>query len=127
MRITGLGTDIVEIARVSDLLAAHGDRFLRRCFTSAERQYFTEQQRGSLAGTVAGRWAAKEAFLKALRGEIRHIPYQQIGVRREASGAPSLELTGQAAVALTQGGGQRVLLSISHERAYAVATVVIEG
>ncbi len=79
-----------------------------------------------MAAAVAGRWAAKEAVLKALGGSIAHIPYHSIAVLRTGSGAPRVELVGAAAAALVANGGLQVHLSISHEREFAVATVVIE-
>ena len=80
-----------------------------------------------MAAAVAGRWAAKEAFLKALGGAIGHIPYRDVGIVRTDSGAPQVELDGAAAAALRARGGHNVHVSISHEREFAVATVVIEG
>jgi len=124
--ILGLGTDIVEVARIADLAARHGDRFLDRCFRPAERALAAARGPAG-AAALAARWAAREAFLKALGGQVSGIPYRDIEVVRAAAGAPSLRLHGRAAEALAARGGRRVHLALSHERAFAVATVVIEG
>ncbi len=126
MSIVGLGTDIVAVGRMADLLSRHGDRFLNRCFAPAEKLDLSGRHATARAMAVAGRWAAKEAFLKALGGEISHIPYHEIRVRNVAGGAPLLTVTGVAAQGLAACGGHRVHLSLSHERDYAVATVLIE-
>jgi len=80
----------------------------------------------ALGASLAGRWAAKEAFLKALGGEISTIPYHDISTVRSAAGAPRLILTGLAAAALAERGGRSLHVSISHERDFAVGLVVIE-
>ena len=126
MSILGVGTDIVAVGRMADLLRRHGDRFLARCYGAAERQVIAERAPVARAATAAGRWAAKEAFLKALGGSIAHIPYHDISVVAGPAGAPSLVLTGAAAAAFAACRGRRCHLSISHERDYAVATVLIE-
>ena len=125
MRILGLGTDIVSIPRIAKMVNRHGNRFMNRCFQPDEIQYATSRGLG-LAASLAGRWAAKEAFLKALGGEIAHIPYHEVTVLRTESGQPQLLVTNSAAQALTARGGRHLHVSISHEREYAVATVVIE-
>ncbi len=125
MSILGIGTDIVSVERIERLLDDHGTRFLKRCFVDSERQAFTGVGKG-LAQSVAGRWAAKEAFLKAVGGPIKHIPYRSIAVVRRANGGPQLIVEAQAADQLLVRGGKSMHLSISHERQYAVATVIIE-
>lgn len=126
MSVRGIGTDIVAIGRLTRLLERHGDRFLARCFQDAEQNHFSGRLGADLASSVAGRWAAKEAFLKALGGPIAHIPYRDIGVVRNKSGGPELVLAGEALKALGVSNGCRVHLTISHEREFAVATVLIE-
>jgi len=126
LSIVGIGTDIVAVERVAGLLARHGDRFIARCFRDNERRLFASHAEGDLAAKIAGRWAAKEAFLKALGGRISHIPYRDVSVAAGADGEPVLAVAGKAERALAQRGGARVFLTISHERRYAVATVLIE-
>jgi len=127
LSILGLGTDIVAVARLRDLLDRHGDRFLARCFQEPEQAQLRRRPGATMAASLAGRWAAKEAFLKALGGSISHIPYHDIAVLHEPGGAPHLEVDGEAARALRERGGRHLHLTISHESEFAVATVLIEG
>ena len=127
MSVGGVGVDIVAVDRIEALLSRHGQRFLRRCFRNGELPLGEDGASPSgLAGQVAGRWAVKEACLKALGGEVRGVPYRDIEVRRGPAGEPSVVLHGRAAAALAAIGGRRVLASLSHERAMAVGVVIIE-
>ncbi len=121
----GVGTDIVAVARIADLLARHGERFSKRCFRPDE--IALAQARGPRqAATLAARWAAKEAFLKSLGLVTDGIAYRDIEVVRDASGRPTLRLYATAAAALATAGARSTHLSVSHEDAYAVAVVVLE-
>ena len=126
MSVVGIGTDIVSVGRMADLVERHGERFRERCFRSRE---LAVGESGDLpdAGHVAGRWAAKEAFLKALGTDVRGIPYRDIEVRKTAPGPVGLVLHGKALEAMNRVGGRTAHLSISHEREFAVATVLVEG
>ncbi len=124
--ILGVGTDIVAVPRIAALMEAHGGRFLERCFHPAERQLVEERGEGG-AAALAARWAAREAFLKALGTDVRHLPYRDVEVVRQTSGPVSLRLHGQAAEVFAQRGGRAIHVSLSHEREFAVAVVVIEG
>lgn len=120
----GLGTDVVAVARIARAVARHGDRFLDRCFRPAE--IALARGRGAARDqALAARWAAKEAFLKALGRDVRGIPYRDIEVVRAPAGPLSLRLHGRAAEALAAGGARSCLLSISHERDLAVAVVLL--
>jgi len=127
LSVIGVGTDIVDIARMTALLERHGERFLRRCFSAAERADIGARDGASRSATLAGRWAAKEAFLKGLGGQISNVPYSDINIVRCEGGAPALTTRGVAAAVMADRGGLTVHLSISHERAYAVAMIVIES
>jgi holo-[acyl-carrier protein] synthase len=124
--IVGLGTDIVAVARIADLAARYGPRFLDRCF-SPDEQRVGARPGGAGAAALAARWAAKEAFLKALGRDVRGIPYRAVEVVRSPAGPVTLRLTGRAAAALAAVGGGPVLVSLSHEKDVACATVVIES
>lgn len=127
MSLRGIGTDLVAVGRVEALLGRHGSRFLARCFRPGEVAGDPDAPaRRDLAAHVAGRWAVKEACLKALGGNLRGIPYRDIEVRSAAGGGPEVVLHGRAAAALAGCGGRRILASISHERDLAVGFVVIE-
>ncbi len=121
----GLGTDIVAVARIAAVIDRHGDRFLDRCFTAGERA--AAAGRGPRAAeTLAARWAAKEAFVKAIGARGRSVAMRDVEVVSDSAGAPSLKLAASAAEALAAVGGGRVLVSLSHESDHAVAVVMIE-
>ncbi len=124
MCVRGLGTDIVAVQRIARLVARHGDRFLSRVFRPAELTVLQRTGSAAMAG-LAARWAAKEAFIKALGPRARGVPYRDVELVREASGEPRLHLHGRAASALAAAGGSRALVSVSHERDHATATVIL--
>ena len=131
--IYGIGSDIVDIARIRKILQQHGARFIQRCFTPAEQAQ--AQQRTddhAIAAFYAKRFAAKEACAKALGTGFRNGLYlRDIGVVTTAYGRPTLSLTGIAAQQLTglmQNGHSPMLhLSLSDTNTLAQAFVVIEG
>ena len=125
--ILGLGTDVVAVARIADLVERYGDRFLDRCFRAGERASVEGRIPAARAAGLAARWAAKEAFLKALGTDVRTIPYRDVEVVRHPRGPLELRGHGRAAAMLEDRGGGRILVTISHEREVAVATVVIES
>ena len=121
--ILGIGTDIVEIERISAVLAHHAEHFSDRVFTAAE----ADQARGRVS-YLAGRWAAKEAAAKALGCGIgERCALTDIEVIDDEAGAPRLSCTAPAAKALADRTRLRWHVSISHEKAYAVATVILES
>jgi holo-[acyl-carrier protein] synthase len=124
--VLGLGTDIVEVARIARLVEDHGDRFLRRVYQPGELVVL-ERQPAAAAAALAARWAAKEACIKALGAAATGVGYRSIEVVREASGQPRLVLHGPAASALAELGGTDALVTLSHERDHAVATVLLLG
>ena len=118
-KVLGIGLDLCEISRMEALLA--DDRFLRRCFTDAERAYILS--RGLSAGqTMAGMWAAKEALLKAL-GTGLSLPLTDIEILHTPSGQPYYHLT---ASALQASRGGSLLLTITHEALMAAAVCLWE-
>lgn len=116
------GVDIVEIPRIAAAQGRWGDRFLNRVYTQGEQAY----SRGRPA-QLAGRFAAKEATMKALGTGIRGVGWREVEVVRERGRAPSLRLHGRAAERARRLGLQHFALSISHSRDYAVAMVVAQG
>ncbi len=130
MSVVGIGTDIVAVARIAELLDRHGERFLGRCFRmgdphSGGGNWETVAKPSPVS--LAARWAAKEAFLKALGTDVRGIPYRDIEVVKSDLGPVGLVLHGRARDVLAEAGGNRIHLTISHEREFAVASVLIEG
>lgn len=122
-----IGTDIVEIERISNAFKRQGDRLINRVLTSAEqdrlRQFSNEDQQ---IAYLAKRWCAKEAIAKALgTGIAQGVGFQQIEISNSDSGAPEALLTEGALDRLTAIGGKKVLISLSDERQYAVAYCTI--
>ena len=122
--IIGLGSDLCSIERIEAALSRHGERFERRCFTEAERRTLTR------AGTYAKRFAAKEAFSKAVGTGFRQgVFMRDIGVVNLRSGAPTLALTGGARArldALTPPGHIiDVHLTMTDDHPWAQAFVVL--
>ncbi len=129
--IVGLGTDIVNVARIEAALERHSDRFLARSFTPAEIA-LADSRPACRAATLAKRWAAKEACAKALGTGIgRGFGMTDIEVVLDDLGAPSLKLLKGAAerlANLTPHAHQaRVHLSLSDDLPWACATVIIEA
>jgi holo-[acyl-carrier protein] synthase len=121
--IIGLGTDIVEITRIGQMIERHGELFLQRVYTEAEIRYC--QQRKEAMQHYAGRWAAKEAVMKTLgTGFMRGVGWQDIEVANRRSGQPKIVLSGGAKELAAQRGIDEILITISHCRAYATATAI---
>ena len=119
MNDLSVGVDIIEIDRVAATLARFGDRFLQRIYTTGEIAYC----RGR-APQLAARFAAKEAVMKALGTGTRGVGWQEVEVTRKRSGEPGIALHGRAATRAEKLGIDRLALSLSHSRNYAVASVV---
>ena len=101
-------------------------RFRERVFTPTEREY-CDAKEAAAAQSYAGRFAAKEAFLKALKTGWRgKITWQDIEVVSDAEGVPSLNITNEAARLTEQMGATDIHLSISHTKDHAVAQVILE-
>lgn len=127
VRILGHGVDIVETSRIRDVIDAHGEAFLGRCFTPAERAY-AERGRRRRIEHYAVRFAAKEAVLKALGTGWRDgIGWRDIEVLRLPSGRPTLLLSGRAGEVATEMGVADWFLSLSHTEKYAVASAIASG
>ena len=123
--MTGIGTDITSVERVKRSLDRFGERFLERILSKREREHAPAGK--ELATFLAGRWAAKEAFAKALgTGFSQGVYPREIEVLRLPSGAPRIEVRGQAQKELSARSAGRIHVSISHDRGMAVAFVVIE-
>lgn len=124
--IVGIGTDIAEVDRVGDLVARHGDRFLRRVFTEDELAYSLPRARRD--EHLAARFAAKEAVLKAIKtGVGPGTSLQEVEVIRGSKGEPEVHLHGMTRRVAESKGVRRIHLTLSHTPNYAVAFVVCEG
>lgn len=128
--IIGIGSDILDIRRIERTIERHGERFLERIFTSAERAKAEKRTKRIRAATYAKRFAAKEAASKALGTGFRAgVFWRDLGVVNLPSGQPTLRLTGGAAErlkAITPAGhGAVIALTMTDEFPYAQAMVVI--
>ena len=124
--VIGIGTDLIEIARIEQSIARFGDRFLERVFTPAEMLYCLRKK--NAAESFAARFAAKEAGAKALGTGISHgISWLELEVLREPTGKPTLVLTGRAAARAHSLSVTRISLSLTHSRTTALAIVLMES
>jgi holo-[acyl-carrier protein] synthase len=124
--IVGLGVDIAEIDRIEAAITRHGRAFLDRVFTPAEIAYC--QRHRNQAERFAGRFAAKEAAMKALgTGWRRGVRWVDIEVVREPSGKPSLLFYGETRIIAERLGVKHIALSITHSGNTAYAQVVFEN
>ena len=125
MNIIGLGLDATDIDRVSDVIERHGDRFLERIFTAQEIAYCLRRRVPAIH--FAGRFAAKEAGMKALgTGHSHGVLWRDVEVVR-GGGPPQLQFHGGAAERFKGMGGRSSLLTITHSDDLALAQVLILG
>lgn len=125
MAVIGIGVDLARIERFQQLLDAGRHAVIERVFTREEQAYSLAKR--SPASHLAVRFAAKEAYLKALGTGLRMgIRWQDVSVVQDSLGCPSLQLSGRAAELLVEKGARRTHLSYSHDGLYGVATVVLE-
>jgi len=115
--IVGLGIDVCSIERMRKALERHGDRFFSRICTEAERADLSGRD---LATGLAGRFAVKEAFAKALDG-AKGVGWHEVEVRRAPSGKPSLALKGNATAMVAAFGADTCHVTITHDAGVAVA------
>ena len=126
MAILGIGTDIVECLRIAQMIERHGELFITRVYTQHEIQYC--HSRKLATPHFAGRWAAKEAVLKALgTGWRRGISWRDVEIHNEPGGRPTVRLRGGARDVVEQLGISQMLISISHCRSHATAYALAEG
>ncbi|MGA2964211.1 MAG: holo-ACP synthase [Candidatus Korobacteraceae bacterium] len=123
--IVGLGIDIAEVDRIESAIRRYGQRFLQRVFTAAEIDYC--QSKANAFERFAGRFAAKEAAMKAIgTGWKRGVKWRDFEVVREPSGRPVIRFSGVAADFAERLGMKRALVSITHTAAQAIAQVILE-
>lgn len=122
-RVVGIGIDIEEIARVDELVARYGDRFIGRIFTDGEAGYCL--RRRAPAQHLAARFSAKEAAMKALgTGRAQGVLWRDVEVVRDG-GPPQLRLHGGARRRFESLGATGTLLTMTHSRQLAIAQVVL--
>jgi len=123
--IVSIGIDIIEVYRIRETIS-RTPRFLERVYTESERAY-CESKGAAAAQSYAARFAAKEAFLKALKTGWRgKITWHDIEIVSGESGVPSLKIQGEAQNILENLGANQIHLSLSHTTEHAVAQVILE-
>ena len=125
MSIYGVGIDLVQVERIEKLLERWGERFEARVFTEFEKQLCS--RRKNRAACLALRFAAKEAFVKALGlGMRKPVLWQDIEVRQDTLGKPEIALTPRALQYCRDKGVRSWHLSLTDDGQYGAAVVVIE-
>src|SRR5215207_2291667 len=110
-QILGIGTDIIECLRIAQMIERHGELFIRRVYTDHEIAYCSTKK--AATQHYAGRWAAKEAVLKALgTGGVRGISWRDVEVRNRPGGAPTVMLRAGAKEVFERAGMSRMHISI---------------
>jgi holo-[acyl-carrier protein] synthase len=124
--IVGLGIDVCSIERMKRAIERHGDRFWSRICSDRERVALGTRAQGNQAATaLAGRFAVKEAFSKALDG-ARGVGWHEVEIMPTPSGRPVLELHGKAIERAHAFGADTWHLSITHDAGMAAAVVILE-
>ena len=124
--IVGIGIDIVEIARIAEVYIRHRERFAQRILSDAERVYVLRH--ADPRQRLAGRWAAKEAALKALgTGLADGIGWKDAEILNDDKGKPVLRFHGKALLRAMELGAVKFHLSITHSETVAMAQVILES
>jgi len=116
------GVDLIEIARIEEVVSRHGAHYLERIYTPAELEYC-----GKRAESLAGRFAAKEAVAKALGCGIGDVTWKEIEILGDEQNAPTLTLSGGAEKMAKDLGLTKWSVSISHSQSHSIAMVVAIG
>jgi holo-[acyl-carrier protein] synthase len=125
MEIVGLGTDLVEVARFRLAMQRRGDRLAERLFSDDEREYAARQK--DPAKSLAARFGAKEAVMKAMGVGLWKFKLRDVEVVRAKSGAPSVALHGRAAEMAAERGVRHWQLSLTHTDTTALAVAIALG
>ena len=126
MKVIGIGTDIVECLRIAQMIERHGEQFIQRVYTPLEIDYCSSRK--AATQHYAGRWAAKEAVLKAMgSGWAPGIRWSDIEIRSDMNGKPTIRLGGVAREICGKLGVAEMHISISHCRSHATAYAMAVG
>src|SRR3954452_17600711 len=122
--IIGIGLDLAEVDRIEQAIAKHGERFLTRIYTEAERRYC--ESKPNKFERFAGRFAAKEAAMKAIgTGWRRGVAWREFEVMRAPSGQPIIVFHGKALEFAKALGVKKALVTITHSEKSAIAQVLL--
>ena len=124
--IAGIGTDIISVERIKKIIDKRGERFLELIFTAKERKYC--QSKESPWVHYAGRFAAKESVFKVLKtGWGLGVRWKDVEILKNKNGDPQILLKGKTKLIVEKKGLKNIILSISHDRKYAMATAIGES
>ena len=124
--IVGCGIDLVKIERIEKIIKRWGDNFIFRIFTPLEIEY-CEKKKGNKFQSYAGKFAAKEALLKALGLGLREANWKEIEIKNDELGQPIVDTSGKLRNIALAKGVSKYFISISHTKEYAAAQVILEG
>lgn len=126
MSIIGVGVDVVNIPRIQAMAERWRERFLGRVYTEAERRLI--HRRPAPYASMAGRFAAKEAILKALgTGWSAGISWREIEVLNDRTGQPIAQVSGRTSALMDEAGVTQIHVSLAHDTDYAVAHAILSG
>ena len=123
--IVGIGTDLTDVVRIRALLEKYSGAFLKKAFGDVEASYCMSL--ANPAESLAARFAAKEAVLKALGTGFGSLAPADVEITHDASGAPAYLINEKTRSALQARGAQSAFLSVTHDGDYAMATAILEG
>jgi len=124
--IIGCGIDLVKIERIKKIIKKWGNNFNSRIFTPLERNY-CEKKKDNKFQSYAGKFAAKEALLKALGLGLRGTNWKEIEVKNDDLGQPIIDTSGKLKNIALAKGVRKYFVTISHAKEYAIAQVILEG
>lgn len=122
--VIGIGIDILEVDRIEKIINKKGESFLNRIFTDTEINYCKSKKRSFESFAV--RFSAKEAFIKAIESD-QNIAYKDIEVKNKNNKKPFVKLYGKAKEVAKEKNINEILISLSHERHYVVANIILKG
>jgi len=124
--IIGCGIDLVKIERIEKIIKRWGNNFNSRIFTPLERDY-CEKKKDNKFQSYAGKFAAKEALLKALGLGLRGGNWKEIEIRNNELGQPIIDTSGKLKNIALAKGVKKYFITVSHTKEYAIAQVILEG
>ncbi|HZK40329.1 MAG TPA: holo-ACP synthase [Atribacterota bacterium] len=124
--IIGCGIDLVKIERIEKIIKRWGNNFNSRIFTPLERNY-CEKKKDNKYQSYAGKFAAKEALLKALGLGLRGANWKEIEIKNDELGQPIIDTFGKLKNIASTRGVNKYFITISHTKEYAISQVILEG
>ena len=122
--VLGSGVDIIEVDRVKQAIKKWGDSFLKKVFTDKEVAY--SKKRRFAYQHLAARFATKEAVLKAFGGGwLRNLPWKDVEIVNDKNGKPGINLYGEAKKVYNKKNIEKIVVSMSHTKEYAVANAIL--